>query len=324
MKPLSPNDHFQSEGNAAEESPAGTMDPVPGLDRFGEQFFKLFNRAGHRRLFSLYLRALVSLPAKTIEGMAGALAGSTEERGTLAQSLQHFISTSPWDEGLLLSAWARRARETIFSGVGPVILTLAEIDIPKKGSQSVGVQRQLARSSNRKLNCQVAVSVGLASASFHLPISVRLYLPGRWLADDSGAVERTVPEEHRRFVPKEEIATRLVDEWLPLALPVAGIAAEQSLAPPGGALESHVSGLGVPIAVPESSRISGSADGLSLVVARRALELARKSHQVLREEYGLCQFEGRSWRGWHHHAAITCLAFGFGLWSRPATVPGTR
>lgn len=323
MKPLSRGGHFQPEGNAAADSPADTIDPVPGLDRFGEQFFKLFNRAGHRRLFSLYLRALVSLPVKTIEGMAGPLAGSTEERGTLAQSLQHFISTSPWDESVLLSAWAKRSRETIFSGVGPVILTLTEIDIPKKGSQSVGVQRQLARSSNRKLNCQVAVSVGLASASFHLPIAVRLYLPGRWLADDSGAVERTVPEEHRRFVPKEEIATWLVNQWLPLTSPVAGIASEPSLAPPGGPLESHVSGRGIPIAVPESSRISGSADGFSLVVARRALELARGSHQALREEYGLCQFEGRSWRGWHHHAAMSCLAFGFGVGSRLPTGSGT-
>ena len=188
----------------------------------------------------------------------------------------------------------------------------------------MGVQRQLAKSSNRKVNYQVGITVGLAAASFHLPIAIRLYLPGRWLADDTGAVERTVPEEHRRFVPKEEIATRLVDEWLPLAAPVAGIAAEQSLAPPGGPLESHVLGRGVPIAVPESSRISGTADGFSLVIARRALELARGSHQVLREEHGLCQFEGRSWRGWHHHAALACLALGFGLWSSPATGPGTR
>ena len=31
----------------------------------------------------------------------------------------------------------------------------------------------------------------------------------------------------------------------------------------------------------------------------------------MKEELGLDHFEGRSWRGFHHHAALVLLAFGF-------------
>ena len=31
----------------------------------------------------------------------------------------------------------------------------------------------------------------------------------------------------------------------------------------------------------------------------------------MKEELGLDHFEGRSWRGFHHHAALVLLAYGF-------------
>lgn len=34
-------------------------------------------------------------------------------------------------------------------------------------------------------------------------------------------------------------------------------------------------------------------------------------YQVLRDELGLDHFEGRSWRGFHHHACLVMLAYGF-------------
>ena len=41
-----------------------------------------------------------------------------------------------------------------------------------------------------------------------------------------------------------------------------------------------------------------------------------QGYQQLKEELGLDHFEGRSWRGLHHHAAMTLLAFGFLLLER--------
>ena len=41
-----------------------------------------------------------------------------------------------------------------------------------------------------------------------------------------------------------------------------------------------------------------------------------QGYQQLKEELGLDHFEGRSWRGFHHHATMTLLAYGFLLLER--------
>lgn len=41
-----------------------------------------------------------------------------------------------------------------------------------------------------------------------------------------------------------------------------------------------------------------------------------QGYQQLKEELGLDHFEGRSWRGFHHHVAMTLLAYGFMLLER--------
>jgi SRSO17 transposase len=41
-----------------------------------------------------------------------------------------------------------------------------------------------------------------------------------------------------------------------------------------------------------------------------------QGHQQLKEELGLDHFEGRSWRGFHHHATMVLLAYGFLLLER--------
>jgi SRSO17 transposase len=44
-----------------------------------------------------------------------------------------------------------------------------------------------------------------------------------------------------------------------------------------------------------------------------------QGYQQMKEELGLDHFEGRSWRGFHHHAALVMLAFGFLLLERERT-----
>ena len=48
-----------------------------------------------------------------------------------------------------------------------------------------------------------------------------------------------------------------------------------------------------------------------------------QGHQQMKEELGLDHFEGRGWRGFHHHAAMVLLAYGFLLLeqARPRAEP---
>jgi SRSO17 transposase len=76
---------------------------------------------------------------------------------------------------------------------------------PKKGSHSVGVARQYCGQVGKQDNCQVAVSLSVATHQGSLPIAYRLYLPKEWAEDPARRKIAGVPDEVR-FQTKPEIA----------------------------------------------------------------------------------------------------------------------
>ena len=60
---------------------------------------------------------------------------------------------------------------------------------PKKGKHSVGVARQYYGQLGKQDNCQVAVSLSLASAHGSIPIAYQLYLPKDWAGDPVEAAQ---------------------------------------------------------------------------------------------------------------------------------------
>jgi SRSO17 transposase len=80
-----------------------------------------------------------------------------------------------------------------------------ETGMVKKGSHSVGVARQYCGRVGKKDNCQVAVSLSVASATMSLPIAWRLYLPEEWANDAARCKAAGVPKEVQ-FQTKPQIA----------------------------------------------------------------------------------------------------------------------
>ena len=39
-----------------------------------------------------------------------------------------------------------------------------------------------------------------------------------------------------------------------------------------------------------------------------------RDYEELKQEFGLGHYEGRGWRGFHHHATLCIAAYGFLLW----------
>src|ERR1017187_4004559 len=68
-----------------------------------------------------------------------------------------------------------------------------------------GVARQYCGRLGKKENCQVAVSLSVATTSGSLPIDWRLYLPEKWASDAERREEADVPEEVQ-FQTKPQIA----------------------------------------------------------------------------------------------------------------------
>ena len=80
-----------------------------------------------------------------------------------------------------------------------------DTSFPKQGRHSVGVARQYCGQLGKQDNCQVAVSLSLASDHASLPVAYRLYLPQEWTNDRERLRKAGVPEDIG-FKTKPEIA----------------------------------------------------------------------------------------------------------------------
>ena len=65
----------------------------------------------------------------------------------------------------------------------------------KKGRHSVGVAREYCGQLGKQDNCQVGVSLSVATAEASLPVAWRLCLPEGWAADSERRAKAGVPEE---------------------------------------------------------------------------------------------------------------------------------
>ena len=79
------------------------------------------------------------------------------------QSLLHFVAQAPWSDQAML----RRVREHVLPSITrdePIqAWIIDDTGFPKKGSHSVGVARQYCGQLGKQDNCQVAVSLSVAT-----------------------------------------------------------------------------------------------------------------------------------------------------------------
>lgn len=276
------------------------------LDAYANQFGGIFTRADQSRWFRLYLRGLLGDGnRKNVEAIATQVRTDDPGSTNYAQALQHFISHSPWDAGRVFS----RFRELLPGSFreGPGVWVVHDGVIPKKGRHSVGTQRQFARPLGRKVNCQVAVVVGRAGPFGYTPLAARLYLPGYWLRENREAVEKTVPEEFRTHVSKQDIASGLLDGLIREGWTAEATAADESYLT-SESFREFLSSRSARILSPDVTSYQSVPNSQS---ADHLLTTARVHFDGLKRALGLDHFEGRAWLGWHHHASLVLAAFGF-------------
>ena len=251
-------------------------DPLaaPGLAAYVAAFRGVFARADQFRWFVAYLDGLLADgPRKNIESLARRLPPSPAAADP-AQALQHFVSHSPWDADQLLA----RYREWLGPRLADPAAVWAVHDgvFPKRGMRSVGVRRQLARPLGQKVNCQVAVVVAQVGPAGYFPLAVRLYLP------------RPAAGDRRAWASKSDIALSLIDALAAEGRSPAAVAADD-----GYDLADGLSARGLP----------ATGDGAAVAEALERFEW-------LKGRLGLDHFEGRGWRGWHHHVSLVVAAYG--------------
>jgi SRSO17 transposase len=165
--------------------------------RFAAYFDRLAQAAEHvDRVEPLksYCKGLL-LPGerKSVEPMAARLAPH-DVRQT-HQSLHHLVAHAPWSDEALL----QQVRQSVLPQMehdGPVIAWIVDdTGFLKKGTHSVGVARQYCGQVGKQDNCQVAVSLSIATEHASLPIAWRLYLPETWAEDEERREAAGVPKE---------------------------------------------------------------------------------------------------------------------------------
>src|SRR5450432_207139 len=140
---------------------------------------------------------------KSVEPMAARLAPDNVKQKH--QSLHHLVADAPWEDAVLL----RQVRDSVLPAMqthGPMQAWIVDdTGFPKQGKQSVGVARQYCGQLGKQDNCQVAVSLSVATHQGSLPVAYRLYLPKVWADDPVRRAIAGVPDDIR-FQTKPEIA----------------------------------------------------------------------------------------------------------------------
>jgi SRSO17 transposase len=360
---------------------------------------------------------------KSVEPMAARLA--PDAVGAKHQSLHHFVAKAPWDDAGLLAAVRTFVLPKLERQAPIRAWIIDDTGMPKKGKHSVGVARQYCGELGKQDNCQVAVTLSVASDLASLPIALRLYLPEGWANDKARRKKAGVPDEIK-FQTKPQIALtqirQAIEDDVPQGVALADAGYGNDTAFRSGLTEmgfDYVVGVQGSIAVwapgtaplpakswsgrgrpPMRLRRDGTTKPVTAkelakslprrtwkvvhwregikgeLISRFAALRVRPSHrdtlraaprpeewlliewpegkdepskywlstlsaetpiatlvdtaklrwrierdfQDLKQEIGLDHYEGRGWRGFHHHAALSIAAYGF-LVSERSPIP---
>jgi SRSO17 transposase len=179
------------------------MATTDDLERYTAHLGRALGHADRHTGLSDYCRGLMlPIERKSIEPMAAHV--DPRQVSAKHQSLHHFVAKSDWSDELVMARildWVL-PRMDFKDGAFWIV---DDTGYPKKGKHSVGVARQYCGQLGKQDNCQVAVSLSIASEHASLPIVYRLYLPQEWAQDRQRRKKAGVPKEVK-FATKPEIA----------------------------------------------------------------------------------------------------------------------
>ncbi len=164
---------------------------------------------------------------KSVEPIAARTCADMDETDPLQQRLCHFLVDSTWSDRDMRRAAARQAVDAITAREPIDVMIIDDTGMLKQGKHSVGVQRQYTGSAGKVTNCQVAVSLSLASRTEQVPIDFELYLPHSWADDPARRQEARIPDG-LEFKTKNTLAIemlqRALDDGMPRGLVLADTA----------------------------------------------------------------------------------------------------
>jgi SRSO17 transposase len=165
---------------------------------------------GRRASFARYAMGLLGgAERKSVEPIAAQACIEVAKTDAEHQRLLHFLTNSPWSDRDVRREAARYALSAM-TGREPIEAWIVDdTGFLKQGNHSVGVQRQYTGSAGKITNCQMAVSLSVATRTEHLPLDFELYLPTSWTDDVARRREARIPDSVV-FKTKPELALDMI------------------------------------------------------------------------------------------------------------------
>jgi SRSO17 transposase len=190
--------------------------------RVGDFFLRIGQHlpfTGQRESFATYAFGILGeSERKSIEPIAARACAEPEATCRMHDRLLHFIRESPWDDHAVRLEAARYVIGALEEREAITTWILDDTGMLKQGKHSPGVQRQYTGSAGKICNCQLAVSLSVATATEQVPIDFALYLPESWTSDPERRKRARIPE-HIVFQTKVEqaidLVTRAVADGIP-------------------------------------------------------------------------------------------------------------
>lgn len=169
--------------------------------------------------------------------------------------LLNFLRDSPWDDRSVRREAARYVIEALEQQEHVTTWTTDDTGFPKQGKHSVGVQRQYTSTLGKTGNCQIGVSLTVATTHEHVPIDFALYMRTSWTDDAVRREKARVPDD-LVFKTKPELAldliTRAVEDEIPGDIVLVDAAYGASS---GFRNTTRMFGLDLGVAVPASTKV---------------------------------------------------------------------
>jgi DDE superfamily endonuclease len=189
-----------------------------GLDELADRLAPRFGRVEARRRALAYLRGLLAPVGRKNGWQLAEAAGDRTPDG-----MRDFLSRMRWDADAIRDDL--RAYVVEHLGDPGAVLVLDETGFVRKGTKSVGVQRQYSGTAGRVENCQIGVFLGYASRHGRALIDRALYLPEGWAGDPPRRSEAGVPGEVA-FTTKPKLGLRMLERALDAGVPCAWVAGD--------------------------------------------------------------------------------------------------
>ena len=235
-----------------------------------------FSRVEPRRRVRAFVAGLLAeLPRKNCWTIAEH-AGEASPDG-----MQHLLARAVWDADAVRDDVRGYVVEHLADADADAdadveaVLAVDETGDLKKGSATVGVQRQYTGTAGRTENAQVTVWLTYATAAGHGLIDRALYLPRCWSDDPTRRAAAGVPAEVG-FATKPALARQMIARTLDAGVPARWVTADEVYgADPQLRADLERRGLGYVLAVARDHRVPTAAgpiraDMLTLQLPRRA------------------------------------------------------